>query len=38
MAFRVTSVLLGIAAVGALIGALLFGMRPRLRAGPDAQR
>lgn len=28
MAFRVTSVVLGIAAVGALIGALLFGMRP----------
>ncbi len=28
MVFRVTSVVLGIAAVGALIGALLFGMRP----------
>jgi len=28
MAFRVTSVVLGIAAVGALVGALLFGMRP----------
>lgn len=28
MAFRVTSVLLGFVAVGALIGALLFGMRP----------
>jgi hypothetical protein len=28
MAFRLTSVVLGIAAVGALIGALLFGMRP----------
>jgi len=28
MAFRLTSVVLGIAAAGALIGALLFGMRP----------
>ncbi|MFN8642970.1 MAG: hypothetical protein U0802_15435 [Candidatus Binatia bacterium] len=28
MAFRVTSVVLGVAAVSALIGALLFGMRP----------
>lgn len=28
MAFRVTSMVFGVAAVGALIGALLFGMRP----------
>lgn len=28
MAFRVTSTVFGVAAVGALIGALLFGMRP----------
>lgn len=28
MIFRLTSVVLGIAAIGALIGALLFGMRP----------
>ena len=39
MAFRVTSVVLGIAAVGALIGALLFGMRPEAQepvsAGDD---
>lgn len=29
MAFRITSVLLGVVAVGALVGALLFGLRPQ---------